>query len=400
MPVSPCASPHVRPVVRPRTRESRWSPRWSLFVGVPTVPQKLPMAVSRSAFGNAALVSFIPTCALALALVGCSGDAPPPPPAARPALVATVGMIERGGTGFAGVVRAKDRAVLSTTVAGRVTRVDVDLGDRVRPGQILLVLDPMPHEAGMQAAEASVVEAEASAREAAARLDRVSVAATSEAASATELGALKTEARSAAARLNAARAALAEARWRRRETVLRSPIDGVVSVRHVESGQALGDGMPAIEVDGAGREIVVDLPQDVVVAVGDTVDLSGPGGRSEGRIVRLNERVDAAGIRRAVVEAPASARVGEVWSVHPQSAAVALRVPLRAVQRETAEASPYVWRVDARTGRVAKVPVRVGAPSADTIAILAGLSPGDRVVIAGAVAIRDGERVVPVAALR
>ena len=345
-------------------------------------------------------VFFVPLCALSAALAGCYGDDTPPAPVARPALVATVGAVERGGSGFAGVVRAKDRAVLSTAVAGRVTRVAVDLGERVRPGQVLLVLDPIPYEAGMQAAAASVAEAEASARETAARLDRARVAAASEAASPTELGALQTEARSAAARLNGARAALAEARWRRRETVLRSPIDGVVSVRRVEPGQTLGEGMPAIEVDGAGREIVVDLPQDVVVAVGDTVDLSGPGGRSEGRIVRLNERVDAAGIRRAVVEAPASARVGEVWSVHPQSAAVALRVPLRAVQRETAEASPYVWRVDARTSRVAKVQVRVGASSGDAIAILAGLSPGDRVVIAGAVAIRDGERVVPVSALR
>lgn len=345
-------------------------------------------------------VFFVPLCALSAALAGCSGDDTPPAPVARPALVATVGAVERGGSGFAGVVRAKDRAVLSTAVAGRVTRVAVDLGERVRPGQVLLVLDPIPYEAGMQAAAASVAEAEASARETAARLDRARVAAASEAASPTELGALQTEARSAAARLNAARAALAEARWRRRETVLRSPIEGVVSVRRVESGQTLGEGLPAIEVDGAGREIVVDLPQDVVVAVGDGVGLGGPGGRTEGRIVRLNERVDAAGIRRAVVEAPASARVGEVWSVHPQSAAVALRVPLRAVQRETAEASPYVWRVDARTGRVAKVPVRVGASSGDAIAILAGLSAGDRVVIAGAVAIRDGERVVPVAALR
>lgn len=348
-------------------------------------------------------VFFVPLCALSAALAGCSGDDTPPAPVARPALVATVGAVERGGSGFAGVVRAKDRAVLSTAVAGRVTRVAVDLGERVRPGQVLLVLDPIPYEAGMQAAAASVAEAEASARETAARLDRARVAAASEAASPTELGALQTEARSAAARLNAARAALAEARWRRRETVLRSPIDGVVSVRRVEPGQTLGEGMPAIEVDGAGREIVVDLPQDVVVAVGDGVGLGGPGGpggRTEGRIVRLNERVDAAGIRRAVVEAPASARVGEVWSVHPQSAAVALRVPLRAVQRETAEASPYVWRVDARTSRVAKVQVRVGASSGDAIAILAGLSPGDRVVIAGAVAVRDGERVVPVSALR
>lgn len=344
--------------------------------------------------------SFVLLPALSLGLAACTGDDRPPVPAPRPALVAVVSAGEDSSAGFAGVVRAKERAVLSATVAGRVTRVAVDIGERVRRGQPLLVLDPVPLEAGVRSAEAALAQAEAADREAAARLARASAAATSGAASPSEFGELKASAQNAAAQVRAARAALAEATWRREEARLRAPIDGVVAARHVEPGQAIGEGLPAIEIDGGGRELVVDLPQSVDFAVGDRVVLMGPGGRGEGTITRLNTRVDAAGIRRAVVDAPAQARVGEVWSVRSRTGNAGVRVPLRAVQRDTAGATPFVLRIRDAAGRVAKVPVRLGAPSGDSIAVIEGLAVGDRVVIAGARAIAEGDRVVPVATLR
>lgn len=343
------------------------------------------------------LISVFP---LLLGLVACTGSEERVAPEPRPALVAVANGAASHAAGFSGVVRSKERAVMAATVPGRVTQVHVDLGERVRRGQALLSLDTTAIDAAVRTAESAVLQAQAASVDATQRFERAQSAAASGAASPTEFNALKVAAAAASSQLEAAQSALTEARWHREESQLRAPIDGLVAARHVEPGQALGAGMPAIEIDGRGREIVIDLPASLSIKVGDLVDLQGPKGRDEGAVIRLNERLDAAAIRRAIIEAPADAQVGEVWSMHARVAEGLVYVPIRAIQRKANVESPFVFKIVDDAGSVVALPVRIGAPRGASIEVIEGLSNGDRIVIAGASSLREGDRVVPVDALR
>jgi multidrug efflux pump subunit AcrA (membrane-fusion protein) len=60
---------------------------------------------------------------------------------------------------FSGQVAAVDSSGLSFEVGGQVASVEVDIGDRVKKGQVLAVLDPEPYELDVDAAQAELVKA-------------------------------------------------------------------------------------------------------------------------------------------------------------------------------------------------------------------------------------------------
>ena len=60
---------------------------------------------------------------------------------------------------FAGQVAAVDSSSLSFEVGGQVASVEVDIGDRVKKGQVLAVLDPEPYQLDADAAKAELIRA-------------------------------------------------------------------------------------------------------------------------------------------------------------------------------------------------------------------------------------------------
>ena len=150
-----------------------------------------------------------------------------------------------------GRIQAQRKVDISATIAGQITHLAVKEGDRVSKGQFLLEIDPVSPRATARSSEASM---EALLREvdsaratlAQARLDlerseanykgriipemevqraRTAVATASAALSASER------------RVEQARAMLEGARDTLSKTVVRSPIDGVVTAKRVEEGE-------------------------------------------------------------------------------------------------------------------------------------------------------------------
>ena len=103
----------------------------------------------------------------ALGVAGCRGEYPaaaqekvkagPPPrevrvvPAAERALLRTIAVT--------GTLAAEDQITLSAKVAGRVERIDVDLGTRVRRGQAVAQLDQTDFKLRVEQAEAALQQA-------------------------------------------------------------------------------------------------------------------------------------------------------------------------------------------------------------------------------------------------
>lgn len=335
-----------------------------------------------------------------LGLVACTKDSPSASTeSARPAYVVEVRNSGGDATGYIGEVRAQRRAELAFPVAGRVATVAVEVGDTVRAGQVLARLDLQPLKAQVAAAQGEVARAEAHAAEARQRAERVRRAHAAGATSGGEASSVQAELAAAEAALRAAGAQRDAATWSLEHATLRAPVPGVVATRLLEAGQAAGPGAPVLSIDGDGRELSLLLPAALPLKAGQSVMLRNAGSETPTRVLRVAGRLEAGGVRRVFLAVPESATVGSTWTVSLPgiSNAQALRVPLRAVLPDDTAGSGRVLRL-AKDGRtVEQVAVKLGALTGDAIEVTAGLTAGDRVVVAGAAGIRPGSLVKPVA---
>ncbi len=154
-----------------------------------------------------------------------------------------------------GNIRARRAVDISSDVMGRVIELNVDEGDDVEQGQILLRIDPSQFEAAVARARASLSQAEAQAAQQRANLAKAERelgrmealrARDSTLVSAQELEDAETTVEVARALLSAAefgvsqaRAALAEAEDQLRKTIIRAPISGKVTRLNVEEGETV-----------------------------------------------------------------------------------------------------------------------------------------------------------------
>lgn len=337
-----------------------------------------------------------------LPLYGLAGCAEPPHAAAespRPAYVVTA----QAGTGerldFVGEIRAVRRAELAFPVSGRVASVKVETGDRVSASQILATLDPQPLSAQLATASGDVARAESHLREVRQRHERIQAVQATGAVSPTELSAVQAELASTQAALRSAAAQRDSAAWSLEQATLRAPVSGVISARHLELGQATGPGTPVISLDGAGRELSVLVPASLALRPGQSVVLHNDVTRLDSQILRIGGRLETGGVKRVFLSVPEAAVIGSTWSVAltGKQHASTLHIPLRAVLPGSKGDSGQVLRIAKDGHTVEQIPVKLGEVQGDAIEIRDGIRGSDRIIVAGAAAIRPGSKVKPVA---
>lgn len=342
-----------------------------------------------------------------LFLTGCRNEAHPAQKS-RSVLVAHPGRVaEAGLTAYAGEIRAREESLLSFRVGGKLISRDVDVGDRVRKGQILAILDAGDLAAQARAAQAQLSAAEAELWRAQADQRRFGALVERQLISRSAMDAQEAAAKAALGRVNAARANLEVARNQSAYTHLLAPEDGVIAARTAEAGQVVAAGQTvfALATDG-GREAAIALPEARIreFAIGQRVHIelwSAPNQPLQGTIREIAPaadpqartyaaRVSLAGDAAKAVELGQSARV----FIADQGERAALTVPLNALQRDGRTTA--VWLVDPLTGKLQLRQVTVGAYSESAVPVLAGLSRNDWVVVAGGHLLREQQVVVPV----
>lgn len=344
----------------------------------------------------------------ALSLAGCgAGDTAATPP--RTVLVVHPGAAgDPGGLAFAGEVRAREESALSFRVGGKLVRRLVDVGDRVRAGQVLAELDPQDLELQAGAARAQLAAAEGELARASADRARYAKLAQQQLVSRSALDAQEAAYAAAAGQAKAARANFDAARNAAGYARLLAPRDGVIALRQAEAGQVVGAGQTifGLAADGA-REVAISLPEarvhDFRVGQPAQVELwNAPGKRLAARIREISPAADAQtrtyAARVALEDAQAAADgLGQSARVYFSAApgGATLAVPLAAVQ-PGADGGKALWVVDPATRRVRLVPVRLGPYAEDSVPVLSGVSASDWIVAAGGHLLRAGETVAPV----
>ncbi len=346
----------------------------------------------------------------------------------------SVALTEEGRT------RLTDSYVVATPVTGRVSRIELDVGDRVEAGQGIAGIAPPPTDTrSASTARADLAVAQSRVGEASAEVEtlrRVLDQAEREyerriplfemgAISGEVLERARTEAETARARLARAEASLAAAESSvvaaRARLIgvdsgaapfpdsVRSPVTGVVLHVHEESERVVAAGTPLLEVSGSGGvEFVVDLLTEEAVRVhpDDPVRITGWGEDRtlEGRVRYVEPaaftEVSALGVEEQrvnvigdILEPPAGLGAGfrlDVSIVVWRGENV-LIVPGSALFR-----TPSGWGLFVvEGGRARERAVEVGRRGSDRVQILGGLEAGEEVVLYPSGDVDDGVVVRP-----
>lgn len=298
------------------------------------------------------------------------------------------------------VTRSSARAALAFTVPARVASRPVDVGDRVRAGQILASLDQSEYALAHRSAEAVLAELDVRLDQARRDEARVQRLASAKAATAEELEKTQAGTATLAATREAAAARVEDTRRLLEETVLRAPFDGTVTAVKVEPGEWASPGKTVVELSGSGRtEVKIELPETirarVEVGTGVNVDLPMSKRRVTGRIVSLSDAAAGSGSLFPAIVALESGDgivaglAAEV--VLPLGTEKTLTVPLAAVL-DSGSSRPSVFVV--RDGIAARVSIHPGQLIGDRLTIdAAGIAAGEQVAILGHTALVDGDKV-------
>lgn len=309
-----------------------------------------------------------------------------------------------------GTVTSPRTALLSTAVAGLVSELAIDEGDRVDTGMALLVLDAELAEVALDRARAEVTQREIAVADARRRLAEAEKVGTERGIAQTQIDSLRAEVASDEAALLASRAAAREQQAIVERHTLRAPFAGVISQRHAELGEWVnpGDGLLELVATEGLRfdfrvgqenfaalspatpvEITLDaLPGRVIAGYVDTiVPVKNPGARTF--LVRvLAADLDADDARSITPGMSARGRL------NIETGRSGIAISRDAILRFP-DGRMTVWVVDA----TAELPVvhervvRTGYEFDGVVEIIEGLSDGDVIVVRGNETLQDGQGV-------
>lgn len=336
------------------------------------------------------LPSLRPLLSSTLVLVLVAGCSRPPSAGTGPTLptvpVKTAPVVQetvRLTRELGGTVHARNEATVSSKVMATVVRADLAIGRPVRAGEVLVTLAAAEIEARVEQARAALSQAERDHAREAALLGKG--AATADAV------------HSLADRLRAARAGLTEAETMLSYTRIVAPFDGVVTRDHVNPGDLALPGGPLFALESPRPlRVEVEVPESLATPPAGAeievrLDPETPAVRA--RLAEFSPAADPGSrTRLAKLDLPdtAPARTGQFVRVAwPAGEAGAVTFPEGALTAFGQMERVFV----VRDGRAELRLVKTGRRQAGRLEALAGVQPGEVVVVAPPASLRDGQPV-------
>lgn len=319
---------------------------------------------------------------------------------------------------ISGNLAPRTRVAIFAKLPGTLSRVAVEIGDRVRAGQTVATMDRREIDAQVDAAAAAVNVAHAGLESAEAALanavlehERAQKLFDTGAIARQRLDAADTTRRSASAQRDLATATVAQAdaalrraREVQRDTTLTSPIDGVVVERNYDAGSLASPGDKPVVIVADLRVLKLEAGVSELEAgrlrTGMRARISvqaRPGETFDGRLAAIAPEVDARNRHFAIevrTNNPGSLLSGmyATATIPVEHVSGALAVPRDAVA--TRDGRRVVLKVDGTTVREA--PVTEGLSNGTQVEIASGLTAGDVIVADARRDVAPGARVNPI----
>ena len=307
---------------------------------------------------------------------------------------------------FSGIVRATDSSNLSFEVSGSVETVHVDIGARVRKGQLLAVLDKEPYRLDVNAAQAELVTAEAKVVNTKEEYDRQESVYSQGAGSKNKLDRAKYNYDAARSQVNYQIAKLNFAKRNLSKTMLTSPYDGHIAWRSVDPHEEVKIGQKVFVIDAKGAlEVGLAIPETTInrlhIGTPATVRFPTlPDHSVEGRISDIGSaavKSNAFPVKVGLIKPAANINPGMTAEVSlvlkDDSQIPGYRVPIQAILPAKEVGQGFAFVYDPETSTVRKKPISTLDVEQNMTIVSEGLSAGDIIAVAGVSFLADGMKV-------
>jgi HlyD family secretion protein len=319
-----------------------------------------------------------------------------------------------------GTVRAENQVEIGTEVMGRITKITVREGDRVKKGDLLCKIDPSTYAARLSQTKAQLRISESRLEKAKLDVVRYSELLKDALVSQEEFERITTECDVLRAQMETAQFAVSEAQENLNKTALRSPVDGEVVGLNMEEGETVVMGIigtpGSVIMTIADRRAmfvraIVDETEIVKVKVGQkaTVEVDAfPDTTFGGEVLRIGGMpVSNYGGTEQAVNFPVEVAVeGEETGLFPGMTATcniivarkdsAVVVPYGALGRRKVDEEETDVVFVIRNGEAKMVGVKIGVAGEKNAEIAEGVALGETLVVGPYKALRelkDGEAV-------
>ncbi|MCF7964780.1 MAG: efflux RND transporter periplasmic adaptor subunit [Methylobacter tundripaludum] len=304
-----------------------------------------------------------------------------------------------------GSIAAWQEAIIGAEVSDlHLTEVNVQVGDAVKKGQVLAVFSDETVLADAAQSRAALAEAEANLADARVNAERAQQISASGALSSQQVNQYLTGEKTANAKVQSAKAQLDSQLLRLKYTKVLASDDGVISSRSATLGAIAAKGQELFRMirqnrlEWRGEVTAAEMAQ---LKPGMTVSVEVPNvGNINGKIRSLAPTLDVQSRNGlAYVDLPDAARHGLRAGMFARGefdngVKAGLTVPQTALSLR--EGFSYVFKLGEQNGelvKVSQVKVQLGRRTDDSLEILSGLNPEDRLVAGGSSFLADGDNV-------
>jgi RND family efflux transporter MFP subunit len=307
---------------------------------------------------------------------------------------------------LSGIVAAVDSSGLSFEVGGQVKLVEVDIGDSVKKGQVLAVLDPEPYQLDADAVTAELRKARDNVDKTNSEYERQKRIFKQGAGAQRFVEVSEFEYKAALSAVKFQIARLDQAKRNLRKTKLISPYDGTIAWRTVEPNEEVRTGQKIFEINATGKmEIQLAVPESTIdrIYVDDPATVTFPtlaGTTVNGRITYIGSaavKANAFPVKVELIDPNDEIKPGMTaeasLSIADEDLQPGYLVPIQAILPSPETKRGYAFVYGPVTSTVKKTPVRYGGTQKGLVIVHEGLEVGDVIAVAGVSFLADGLKV-------
>jgi RND family efflux transporter MFP subunit len=287
-----------------------------------------------------------------------------------------------------GTIRSGREVQVASKLLARIKELKVAIGTRVASGEVIAVLDDRDLNARLEQAKSALAAAEAQATQSDSEYRRVKILFEKEAATQRDLEGVQARATAARSQVQQARQGVAEAEVMVSESVLRAPIEGVITGKWAEAGDTAIPGKPIVTLQDVHHlRLEAQVPEEcarkATLGMEVRVRIDAPGHEGIAHVEEISPTADAESrtvLLKARLAPGEGLRVGMFGRLLlPCGTKTALLIPASAVQH-----TGQLELVRVLEGGEAQLRhVRTGKVYGDRIEVLSGLREGERILSEG-----------------
>lgn len=336
----------------------------------------------------------IPFFILTFLMLSCGNDSKKPLENLNPISVKVTTVVDSDNSHFiaaSGNIQAANSANLSTRMMGFVTKIPVNIGDKVKKGQLLIAINDSDLSAKLSQVNAGISEAKAAFTNAEKDYIRYKNLYAENSATQKEFDDMTAHYNMAKARLEGAKEMKNEIEAQFTYANIRAPFNGVITNKFIEEGNMANPGMPLIALEAPGSfEVIARVPESEISKINSGIPVSvfvkSLNASITGKVIEVSSSAKNTGgqylVKVALDKTEASILSGMFvtvqFPIEKQEKTEAIMVPVEALVNNGQLSGIYTI---SETNTAILRWLRLGKTFGDQVEVLSGLSSNETYII-------------------